>query len=83
LSGGVPGQGVVVEGVKGVKCAPMPPRMYEKQKKGVFAHFLAYKSPKTPFFTQKYKTKLTPKMFFEEYIILTFFYLRHYGVLPV
>ncbi len=29
VGGGVPGQGVVVEGVKGVKYAPLPPEMYE------------------------------------------------------
>jgi hypothetical protein len=46
--GGVPGQGVVVEGVKGVKYTPMPPRMYENSiKMGGFAHFMAYKLPKT------------------------------------
>jgi hypothetical protein len=40
----VPEQGVVVEGVKGVKYATMPPRMGENSKKqqktGSFAHFL-------------------------------------------
>jgi hypothetical protein len=30
---GVPGQGVVVEGLKGVKYAPMPPGMYENGEK--------------------------------------------------
>jgi hypothetical protein len=53
--GGVPGQGVVVEGVKGVKYAPMSPRMDKNgEKTGGFTHFLAYKSLKTPFFAQKY-----------------------------
>jgi hypothetical protein len=33
-----------------------------------FAHVLAYKSPKTPFFAQKYFTRYTHEMFFEEYI---------------
>ncbi len=33
MAGGVPRQGVVVEGDKGVKYAPKPPRMYEIGKK--------------------------------------------------
>jgi hypothetical protein len=33
LAGGVPREGAVVEGVKGVKYAPMPPRMYENGEK--------------------------------------------------
>jgi hypothetical protein len=50
LAGGVPGQGVVVEGVKGVKYAPMPPEMYENSEKtGGFPHFLVHKSPKCRF----------------------------------
>jgi hypothetical protein len=49
----VPGQGVVVEGVKGVKYAPMPPKMYENSKKtGGFEHFLAHKSRKMLFFAK-------------------------------
>jgi hypothetical protein len=41
---------MVVEGVNGVKYAPMPPKMYENSKKtNGFLHFLAYKSPKTLF----------------------------------
>jgi hypothetical protein len=35
---------------------------------GGFAHVLAYKSPKTPFFAQKYLTRYTYEMFFEECI---------------
>ncbi len=31
-------------------------------------NILAYKSPKTPFYTQKYLTRYTQEMFFEEYI---------------
>jgi hypothetical protein len=33
LARGVPVQGVVVEGVKGVKFAPKPPGMYENSEK--------------------------------------------------
>ncbi len=32
-----------------------------------FAHILAYKSPKTPFFAQKYLTRYTHETFFQEY----------------
>jgi hypothetical protein len=43
ISGGNARQGVEVEGVKGVKYAPMPPEMHENGKKtGGFAYFLAY-----------------------------------------
>jgi hypothetical protein len=63
LAGEVPGQGMVVEGVKGVEYTPMPP---EKYKNRCFTHFLDYKSLKTPFFAQKYLTRYTPKTFFEE-----------------
>jgi hypothetical protein len=60
---------VVVEGVKGVKNAPMPPKIYEHGKNtGGFPHFLASKWPKTPLFAQKYLTRYTPETFFEEYI---------------
>jgi hypothetical protein len=33
IGGGVPGQGVVVEGVKGVKYTCMPPGIYQSGKK--------------------------------------------------
>jgi hypothetical protein len=57
LAGGVPGQGVGVENVQ------------KRQKTRDFAHILAYKSPKTPFFDQVLnKIYFTPEMFFEEYI---------------
>jgi hypothetical protein len=55
LAGGAPRLGVVAEGVKGVKYAPMPTGMYENgEKTDSFMIFLAFKSPKTPFFAQKY-----------------------------
>jgi hypothetical protein len=45
---------VVVDGVKGVKYAPMPPEIYDNGKiTSSFTHFLAYKSPKMPFFAEK------------------------------
>jgi hypothetical protein len=85
LAGGVPGQGVVVEGVKGVKYGPMLPDMYENgEKTGNFLHFLANKSPKTPFFAQKYLTRYTPETSFEQYINFKIFrYFGHCGVIPV
>jgi hypothetical protein len=39
----------------------------KRQKTGGFAHVLAYKSPKTPFFALKYLPRYTHKTFFEEY----------------
>jgi hypothetical protein len=70
LAGEVPGQWMLVEGVKGVKgvkYATMLPKIYENsQITGGFPHFLAYKSLEMPFFSQKYLTRYTPKMFFEE-----------------
>jgi hypothetical protein len=45
-----------------------PPEIDENNKKtGVFAHVLAYKSQKTPFFAHKYLTRYTHETFFEEY----------------
>ncbi len=38
------------------------------EKTGGFAHVLAYKSPKMPFFALKYLTRYTHETFFEEYI---------------
>jgi hypothetical protein len=63
FAGRRPGQGVVVEEVKGVKDAPMPPEIYENGKKtGGFLNFLAYKSLKMPFFAQKYLTIYTQEI---------------------
>jgi hypothetical protein len=43
--------------------------MYENgEKTGGFAHILAYKSPKKPFFTQKYLIRYTHQTFFKEYM---------------
>jgi hypothetical protein len=52
-----------------------PTEIYEKGRKtGGFAHILAYKSPKMPFIAQKYLTRYTHKMFFEEYINFKIFH---------
>jgi hypothetical protein len=80
LAGGVPRQGSVVEGVKGVKYVPMQ----NGGKTGGFAHFLAYKSPKTPLFRSKVRNKIYSETFFEEYNNFKIFhYLKHCGVIPV
>jgi hypothetical protein len=63
--GVVPRQVVVVEGVKGVKYAPMLPEIYKNgEKMGGFPHFLVYKLLRTPFFAQKYFTRYTPETFY-------------------
>jgi hypothetical protein len=49
----------------------------------VFAHVLAYKLPKMPFFAQKYITRYTHKMFFEKYVNFQNHYFSHCGVIPV
>jgi hypothetical protein len=65
LAGGAPGPGVVVE------RSYIPSQLYEiaknGEKMGGFAHVLAYKSPKTPFFALMYLTRYTHETFFEVY----------------
>jgi hypothetical protein len=67
------------------KKNPKLPEIYENGKEsGGFAHVLASKSPKMPFFAQKYLTRYTHEMFFEEYInIKIVHYSSHCGVIPV
>ncbi len=80
MIGGVPGQGVVVEGVKGVKYTPMPLECMKTVKEtGGLAHFFAFNSPKIPFFAQKYLTRYTSKTFLRNKIFSK--YLRHCGVI--
>jgi hypothetical protein len=63
--------------IKGVKYAPMPPGMHNNSKKtGGFAHFLACKSPKTPFFAQKYLTNILPRRFLRKTLILNLSLLK-------
>jgi hypothetical protein len=52
-------------------------------KTGGFAHVLAYKSPKTPFFSQKYLTRYTHETFFDKYVNFQNHYLSRCGVIPV
>jgi hypothetical protein len=69
-------------GHRSKKSLPSHPKYTKTAKR--FEHVLAYKSPKTPFFAQKYLTRYTHKMFFEEYINFKIVcYLSHYGVIPV
>jgi hypothetical protein len=80
----VPGPGVVVEGITEAKLAFKAARNRRKrQKKGGFAHVLAYKLPKTPFFAQKYFTRYTHETFFEEYTNFEAHYLSHCRVIPL
>jgi hypothetical protein len=53
------------------------------KKTGGFAHVLAYKSPKTPFCTQKYLTRYTHETFFEEYMNFKTHYLSHCRVISL
>ncbi len=74
--------GVVVE------RSNIPSQLYEiakiGEKTGGFAHVLANKSPKTPFFAQKYLTRYIHETFFEEYIDFKIFRnLSNCGVIPV
>jgi hypothetical protein len=63
----------------------VPHKIYENsQKTGGFAQVLAYKSLKTPFVAQKYLTRYTHELFFEEYINFKIVHsLSHCGVIPV
>jgi hypothetical protein len=81
LAGGVPGPGVVVE------RSYIPSQPYEiaknSKKTGGFAHVLAYKSLKTPFFAQKYFTRYTHETFFEECTNFQAHYLSHCRFIPL
>ncbi len=61
----MPGPGEVVER----SYTPSQPYEIAKngEKTGGFAHVLAYKTPKTPFFALKYLTRYTHETFFEVY----------------
>jgi hypothetical protein len=84
LAGGALAPGVVVEGAMEAEKAFKTTRNIQKrQKTGDFAHILAYKSPKTPFFAQKYLTKYTQKIFFEKSVNFQYHYISHCGVILV
>jgi hypothetical protein len=50
---------------------------------GGFAHVLAYKSPKTPFFAPKYLTTYIHKTFFEEYTNFEAHFFSRFGVISI
>jgi hypothetical protein len=79
--GGVPGPGVVVE------RSYIPSQPYEIAKNGKntdgFAHVLAYKSPKTPFFALKYLRRYTHETFFKEYTNFEGHYLSRCRDIPL
>jgi hypothetical protein len=81
----VPGQGVVVEGVKEVKYSNKPSKPPGMYKNGWLTALNDLKNAKNAVFkTYKYLTKYTPETFFEEYIYFKIFCcLRHCGVIPV
>jgi hypothetical protein len=85
LAGGVPGQGVGVEGIKGVKYAPMSPGMYENGKKwAVLRTFWLINCQKHRYLLKSILSRYTPETFFEKYINFKIFrYLRHCGAMPV
>ncbi len=76
----MPGPGVVVE------RSYIPSQPYEiaknGEKTGGFAHVLAYKSPKTPFFALKYLTRYTHETFFKEYTNFEGHYLSRCRDIP-
>ncbi len=52
----------------------MPLKIYKNgNNRGGFAHFLAYKLPKTLFSAQKYLTRYTPETFLRNTLILKIF----------
>ncbi len=81
MAGEVPGPGVVVER----SYKPSQPYEIAKngKKTGGFAHVLAYKSLKTPFFAQKYLTRYTHETFFEKYTNFQAHCLSHCRVIPL
>ncbi len=79
----MPGPGVVVEIFIEV-VASQPYEIAENgEKTGGFAHVLAYKSPKTPFFAPKYLTTYIHETFFEEYTNFEARYFSRFGVISV
>jgi hypothetical protein len=60
---------------KSNKPSKLPEIDKNGDKTGGFAHVLAYKLPKKPFFAQKYLTRYTHEMFFEKYVNFQHLYL--------
>ncbi len=68
---------------RGSQKSKKPLKYTKMAKNGRFAHILAYKSPKMPFFAQKYLTRYTHETFFKEYMNFETHYLSHYRVIPL
>jgi hypothetical protein len=61
-------------------CPHAAQNVQNGEKTGVFTHFFAYKSPKMPFFIQKYVTR----HFLRNTLMLKIVgYLKHCGIIPV
>jgi hypothetical protein len=82
---GVPGQGAVVEGVKGVKQVSMPPGIYKNStKNGRFPALVDIKVTEKAVFNSKFINKKYSQEFFENYInFKNFCSLKRCGVIPV
>ncbi len=85
IGGGVPGPGGGGRGgLRSQISLPSRPKYTKTAKKpGGFAHVLAYKSTKTPFFAQKYLTRYTHETFFDKYVNFQNHFLIRCGVIPV
>ncbi len=59
------------------------PDLYLERARDRVGHSRTYKSPKTPFFAQKYLTRYTQETFFEEYTNLQAHYLSHCRDIPL
>jgi hypothetical protein len=82
--GGYPGRGWRWRELKEVNKYPSQPKYTKMAKNGDFPALVGLKFAKNTIFTQKYFTRYTPKMYFEEYINFKIFhYLRCCGVLLV
>jgi hypothetical protein len=70
-----------------VERSYIPSQPYEiaknGEKTGGFAHVLAYKSPKTPFFALKYFTRYTHETFFKEHTNFEGHYLSRCRDIPL
>ncbi len=75
--GECPVQGWWWRGSQKLNKPSKPPEIAENSKKtDGFAHVLAYKLPKTPFFAQKYFKRYTHETFFQEYTNFQDHYLK-------
>ncbi len=69
LAVGVPGQGVMVEGEKGGKYAPLLAEIHKNGTRNAqFCALFGLKITQKMFFAQKFLIRYTPKTFLEKYI---------------